>query len=315
VNDWITTTGGSVTRANTVPGQNVRLTFDAAAGQKLSVVASESGMSSSVRYVILRPDGSPLSGFGNGFIDATTLPAAGTYTILCDPYLADVGSMTVTPYNVADVTGEVTMGGPAVPVSLSTPGQNMAMTFQGTAGQKVTLTLTNSWFGFVPYGNVYVNVNKPDGALLGRVDVNGGSGPFFIDVMTLPSTGTYTITLDPSGTRTGGFQMSLNQVVDVTGTIAADGVAVTKTTSVSGQNVRLSFDGAAGQKVSLATSVSGFTGWPLVYILRPDGSVLGGPANSSLGPVTLPAAGTYTVFADPWNMETGTLTFTLTNVP
>jgi hypothetical protein len=67
--------------------------------------------------------------------------------------------------------------------------------------------------------------------------------------------------------------------------------------------------------VSLSTSISGFSSWPRQYILRPDGTVLSGPANASLGPVTLPAAGTYTVKSDPGEMQTGTMTFTLTTAP
>lgn len=313
----ITPGGASVTTSNSTPGQNMRLSFQGAAGQKVSVVSAVSGFTSWPRSYILRPDGTALTGPASEFLDAVVLPVAGTYTLLCDPLDGSTGTATFTAYNVTDLSGEVVAGGAAVPVSLTTPGQNMAMTFQGTAGRKMTLTLTNNWFGFIWYGNTYVKVNNPDGSVLGQLDVNAGSGPLFLDAMTLPSTGTYTITLDPPGQRTGGFQMNLNEVQDVTGTIAADGVAVTKTTNAPGQNVRLTFGGAAGQKVNLsvATSGSGFTGAPLLYILRPDGSVLVGPANFSMGPVTLPAAGTYTVFSDPVDVSVGTQTFTLTTVP
>jgi hypothetical protein len=315
VTGTITPGGASVTSSNSTPGQNIRLSFQGAAGQKVSVVSSDSGFTSWPRNYILKPDGTPLTGPANEFIDAVVLPVTGTYTLLCDPIDGTTGAITFTAYNVTDVTGEVVAGAPAVPVSLSTPGQNMAMTFQGTVGRKITLTLTNNWFGFVYYGNTYVKVNNPDGSLLGQVDVNAGSNPIFLDATTLPSTGAYTITLDPPAWRTGGFQLSLNEVEDVTGAIEADGVAVNKTTSAPGQNVLLTFDGAAGQKVSLSVAVSGFSSLPRHYILRPDGSVLAGPANNSIGPVTLPTAGTYTVFADPFDMSTGTQTFTLNTVP
>lgn len=315
VTGTITPGGASVTNSNSTPGQNIRLAFQGTAGQKVSVVSSVSGFTSWPRNSILKPDGTPLTSPVNEFIDAVVLPVTGTYTLLCDPIDGTMGTITFTAYNVTDVTGEVIAGGPAVPVSLATPGQNMAMTFQGTAGRKVTLTLTNNSFGFVAFGNTYVKLNNPEGSLLGQVDVNAGSNLIFLDATTLPATGTYTITLDPSGWRTGGFQMSLNEVEDVTGTIAADGVAVTKTTNAPGQNVLLTFDGTAGQKVSLSATASGFSGLPRLYILRPDGSALVGPANNSIGPVTMPANGTYTVFSDPVDIGTGTQTFTLTTVP
>ena len=150
---------------------------------------------------------------------------------------------------------------------------------------------------------------------MAQLDVNAGSGPIILDATALPSTGTYTISLDPSGARTGGFNLSLVEVVDVTGTIAPDSTPVTKTTTAPGQNIRLTFDAAAGQKVSLSTTVSGFSSWPALYIYKPDGTVLAGPASSSIGTTTLPVNGTYTILSDPYDTQTGTQTFTLTNVP
>lgn len=311
------TVGSTVTKSNTVPGQNVRLAFAGTAGQKVSVVMTHSGpnMAGTPSYSILRPDGSRLAGIGNSFIDATTIPANGTYTLLADPSMGDTGSMTMTTYNVVDVTGQIPLDGTPDGIAINTPGQNMAMTFQGTAGQKVTMTVTDNWFGFLWYWNTYLQLKKPDGTVIGQLDVNAGNYPLFLDATVLPDDGTYTVWLDPSGTRQGGFNLRMNLVSDVTGTITADGTQVTKTIGQAGQNVLLTFEGAAGQVVNLSTSITGFSSWPRQYILKPDGTPLVGPANATLGPVTLPAAGTYTVKSDPVDMQTGTLTFTLTTAP
>ena len=308
VTDTISVGGPSVTKSTTLPGQNMRLSFDGTAGQKVSVNTTISGWTSAPRLSLLRPDGSVLVGPNSYFLDATTLPSTGTY-------MDETGTITFTAYNVVDVTGTTSIGGPTVPVSLYTPGQNMSLTFDGTAGQKISLNITNNTFGYIPYGNTYVQIKKPDGTVLAQLDVNAGSGPIILDATALPSTGTYTISLDPSGARTGGFNLSLVEVVDVTGTIAPDGTPVTKTTTAPGQNIRLTFDGTAGQKVSLSTTISGFSSWPALYIYKPDGTVLAGPASSSIGTATLPVNGTYTILSDPYDTQTGTQTFTLTNVP
>ena len=93
--------------------------------------------------LISNPDGTNLVGStlvtGAGtFIDTRTLPAAGTYTIAIDPSAANVGSMTMTLYDVpADATAPISPGGAAATLAITTPGQNGRVTFAGTAGQRM----------------------------------------------------------------------------------------------------------------------------------------------------------------------------------
>ena len=70
------------------------------------------------------------------FLDTRVLPASGTYTILVDPQLADLGSMTLTLYDVPpDLTGSIAIGGPPASLTLGpVPGQNATLSFSGTAG-------------------------------------------------------------------------------------------------------------------------------------------------------------------------------------
>jgi hypothetical protein len=66
------------------------------------------------------------------FIDATALPATGTYTIAVDPQGAVMGSLTLTVYAVPpDATATVTPGGAGVGIANAVPGQNMRLTFPG----------------------------------------------------------------------------------------------------------------------------------------------------------------------------------------
>jgi large repetitive protein len=72
------------------PGQNGTVTFAGTAGERISLVGSN-GMSAQVSLAcdvnvsILKPDGttlvSPTCMEQSGFIDATTLPVTGTYSI------------------------------------------------------------------------------------------------------------------------------------------------------------------------------------------------------------------------------------------
>lgn len=73
------------------------------------------------------------------------------------------GTADFTLYNVpADVAGTITPGGAAVPVTLSTSGQDASLTFSGTTNQRVSLAMSGSTFGYY----IGVTIKKPDGTTL-----------------------------------------------------------------------------------------------------------------------------------------------------
>jgi hypothetical protein len=302
---------------NDVPGQNIDMPFEGTAGQKVSVRMTNGTMPGTL--FIRKPDGTNLAsvniGNDGGFLDAVTLPVSGTYKLYFDPTGAYTGQMSFTLYNASDVTGTLTAGGAAVPVAINVPGQRAVLTFSGTAGQRVNLSMTNGSFYWMAWSNVYLYLYNPDGSTLATVDLNG-QATSFIDTVTLNATGTYTIVLDPPDTRTGGITFTLNDVPpDVAGTITPGGPSVTKSNTVGGQNIAITFSGTAGQRVSLYTALGqGFGRWPYVSIYKPDGNRLVGPANAYIDAVTLPVTGTYTILGDPFDLETGQMTFTLYDV-
>src|SRR5207245_1093680 len=137
------------------------------------------------------------------FLDVLTLPVTGTYTVLVDPYSSNTGSATVTLYDVpADVSGTIVPGGSSVSVALNTPGQNARLTFSGTAGQRESANATNNTIA-----GVTLAVLKPDNTMLGSTFFSSSTG--FLDVLTLPTTGTYTLVVDPSSTNTGSGTVTL----------------------------------------------------------------------------------------------------------
>jgi uncharacterized protein YhfF len=268
---------------------------------------------------ILKPDGTALVsnryvGASGTFIDATTLPAAGTYTVVIDPQGAATGSATLTMYDVPpDVSGAITPGGAPVSISTTVPGQNARLTFSGTAGQRVSVKISSVTFSYAP-----ASIVGPDGKAVGGTTFFGTAGGF-MDVRSLPSTGTYAIVLDPPGTATGSATFTLYDVPpDVSGVLAF-GTPSSASMTTPGQNAKFTFDGAAGQRISLKVSPSTLS-QAYVSITKPDGtSFVGNTLFTTTGTFidtrALPIAGTYTVTVDPQGTATGAVTLTLFDVP
>src|SRR2546423_2841218 len=316
----ITPGGASSSISISTPGQNGRVTFTGAAGERISLNFTNASFSLALAS-ILNADGSQLVsnryiGTSGGFIDATTLPAAGTYSIVLDPQGPATGSATLTLYDVPpDAGGPITAGGASVTASTSVPGQNVRLTFSGTAGQRVSMGISS-----VTFSSAYASLLGPDGSPVGGSTFFGPGFASFMDTRTLPSNGTYAIVVDPPGTATGSATFTLYNVPpDITGTIAPGGAAARVDMGTPGQNAKLTFSGTAGQRISLNIGSSSFSSG-YMSIANPDGSSL---VNNTLFATTpqfvdtrtLPATGTYTVTIDPQGSATGGATFTLYDVP
>ncbi len=217
-----------------------------------------------------------------------------------------------------DVNGTVVAGGDPVTVTIPA-NENALITFSGTANQRVSLALSG-----VSIWMSDVSIRKPDGSDLVSPTVVFSSGKF-IETRTLPTTGTYTIFVDPFGSASGSMTLQLFDVpADAGGSIIPGGGAVTVTTGTPGQDARLTFSGSQGQRVSVKATGSNMTAQgAYVSILKPDGSTLASSypnlvTNSAmrfLDTATLPSTGTYTVLLDFYEHATGSGTVTLYDVP
>jgi hypothetical protein len=299
--------------------------FDATLGQHVSANLSSTFNQGywPVTISILSPlaatlrSNSPELG-GNVYLDSTTLPITGTYTALVVPSGSNTGSGTVTVYLFNDITG--TLSPCSVPcsgtnISSATPGQNIRLSFSGTAGLRLSAILNSTYNQ--DYWPVTLSVLTPYGSTLASNSPELG-GYAYIDSTAMPVSGTYTLLIDPSGTNVGSGSVVVYFFQDVTGTIAP-GTPANITTAVPGQNIRLTFNGTGGQQVGASLNSSYNQGyWPVTLsILNPDGTTLtsnspelGG--NVSVGPVALPTTGTYTVLIDPSGANTGSGTVSVT---
>ena len=153
------------------------------------------------------PDGSALISTsacmeGEGLMDVVTLPSSGTWTVFVDPKLDAVGDLTLHLYDVpADVSGTLTVGGAAVPITISAPGQKATFTLSGTAGQQATVRITGNTIGYTT-----VTLKKPDGST--ATSASSASTNFNLATQTLVD-GTYTVIVGPSGANTGSLNLAV----------------------------------------------------------------------------------------------------------
>ncbi|WP_223246705.1 hypothetical protein, partial [Sulfuriferula thiophila] len=131
--------------------------------------------------------------------------AAGTYSIVVTPASGATGSFTATLSS--DATGTLTSG-TAYNLNLTRAGQNGRLTFSGTTGDSVGINIaalvTNP-----ASQTAYVTVLKPDGTYLNAVTVYTTSGGY-INLASLPATGTYTVFVDPNYAVTASMQVTVD---------------------------------------------------------------------------------------------------------
>ena len=310
----ITVDGATVVAAITTANKTGLMVFNGTAGQRISVGLSAVTVPQFTGSVY-RPDGvvmtvpAPLFGTGGGSLDLGILPLTGTYTIFLDPVSTYTGNITVTVST--ELTGTITPGGAAVPITISRVGQNARYTFTGTVGQTISLGVTS-----VTIPSLAVSIVKPDGTNLvapTSFSTSGGA----IDSQVLPSTGTYAIFVDPAQASIGNVTIRLYNTPDITGTITLNGATVTPSLTVPGQRARYTFTGTAGQWVNLGLTAVTISS-SAVSMLKPDGTTLVSTTVSTSGgsldpTTTLPTTGTYTIVVDPTGLATGNMTLTLTS--
>ena len=285
-------------------GQDARLTFEGMAEQRVDLGVSDVSFGTGGRAVdvfILRPDGTTLTSklvTSNGRdLHTGPLPDTGTYTIVVDPL--DAKTVTLTLTLSQPVTGVIAIDGAPLPLTIGRPGQNARITFEGTAEQRVDLGVSDVSFGAGAEA-LEVSILDPVGTTLASQLVFSKGRSIHTDA--LPDTGTYTIVVDPEDANTVSLTLTLSE--PVTGALTIGGPAVPVTLR-PGQQARLTFEGAAGQRASLGiTEVSFGTGNnALISILKPDETALVsktiGTSGGDLDFGPLADAGTHTIVADP----------------
>ncbi|MEP7182351.1 MAG: hypothetical protein ABI886_09205, partial [Betaproteobacteria bacterium] len=315
------TVGTAYTATTSRAGQNLRLTLSGTAGPSpalefagLAFNAGSPGLS----VVLYKPDGTTwtsttLTATGTTWT-LPPFPVTGTYTVFVEPWTSHGGAATITALQLTPEAGAaLAIDGAAVAGTFATVGESARFVFSGTAGQNLGLGFTGLTLSAGTYANV--TAFKPDGNQL-TSDYCYLNGTYCsLNLSNLPATGTYSVVVQPASAATGSVQAWLSS--DLTGTLTV-GTAYTATTTRAGQNLRLTFVGAASQLLRLTTlgMVTAPAGQLVDFkIIRPDQSVhattSSGSASYSYDIAALTVAGTYALFVEPRASGAGAATVTM----
>jgi RHS repeat-associated protein len=197
------------------PGQNARYSVTMSAGEKVALRTNKSEFSGKYTIKWLNSKGETAysenwAGKENWFWDSKTFASAGTYTLLLDPEGTATGSVDLQLWETPDLTGQTitpSEGGGSATSTIKVPGQRELITFSGTASQLVTVKGQEST---IASGTMWVL--KPDGTKLSGSEASFTTSTNARKELTLPTTGTYTIVVDPPATGT-------NPVTNGTGSV------------------------------------------------------------------------------------------------
>jgi hypothetical protein len=308
----IPTDGTVTTQTYTAGGQNGSLTFTGSVGQRITLMAGAGTTTLKNTAVSIKaPSGASVLastgvGFAGGFYGPFTLAENGTYTISSNPPTYSTGSVDFQLWSVpADQAGTLTIGGGAQALSFATPGQNASLTFAGTSGQKVTLAITPVSLSGVNAATV--KVRKPDNTVLSTIAVTNSGA--LMEPISLPTTGTYTVSVDPTAQATGSISLNLFlSPADGSGTLVS-GTPTTVTLGSAGQNASYTISGTAGQYLSVRFANDSFSSLK-ASVTGPGNTTLMaaktfGSGGQFFDGVALPTTGTYKVVIDPQGVSTG----------
>jgi hypothetical protein len=294
-------------------GDTATASFDAKAGEKVFVQVPQSTLPSQCGSLrLLQPDGAELANGciinGAGYIDGTVLPVAGTYTISLSADSA--GDAALRLIRIADKQGTITPDGSAITVKIDQPGVVGRYTFSAQAGQRAYLDIPSSTFE--SQCGIILLID-PDGNEIANGCVVNHAGN--IDTATLPSTGQYTIVVDPGDTNTGQARLSLVLPTADTKAISVDGPTLSANLKKPGSIANFTFNAAAGQKIFIDIPKSELPSQcGLLTLHAPDGTTIGSgcvinhTGNLNDDGTILSATGQYTITLDPGAADTGNTT-------
>lgn len=274
------------TTAGTVPTPPCTIcydtqTFAGTAGQGV-IGTIVSSISSCMNWSVYKPDGTFLTS-SCGYFNLTNLPVTGTYTVRISSPIVGVGG-GYTVYYVAGGGGTsfgALTSGTTITDTLPIGGLT-SYTFSGTSGQGMQLRFAAPSLAW----NVNIRVYLPSGAYQ---NINTDSY-----VMTLPSTGTYTVVLQGASSTSGAF--SLAYVIG--GGAVSDGNlnsgdTVGPGTLPAGLMQSFTFNGTSGHAAAFSTGIS----FPITtYWYKPDGSYWTSYGGANwISTSSLPNTGTWTV--------------------
>jgi len=311
------TIDGAATQIQTAGGStsDAFLSFDGTTGERLGLGISPFSTTPAggmVVFTIYDPQGSVLTTCTRTVADqcdVPRLPMDGTYTLFVDPQGAPSASMSLLLTH--SVTATIQIDGPTINFTNTRPGQDGE--YQFTISQPTNLTLVLSGNTFEP-GSWFWLQNAAGQVVNGSpTSISSGQSASW-SFRPLPA-GSYTIGVSPWYVATGQATFAL--LSEDTGTLDIDGPPTTVNLSAS-RNGRYTFQGTAGDRTGLGVLPFSMTppGSGVTFtVYNPDGSQLTTchryEADSCDIP-PLPATGMYSLFVDPPDGRSASMSLYLT---
>lgn len=331
-NTTIGATPVGLTVPASTPGAIMALTFDATAGDSVSI-AGVTGAVSTGYYpglILYDPDGVEVT--VDNLVDGTTttqtllgpttVPLTGQYTLYFVTNPANTGSVSLsvaasagTPPPLTTIAASATVDGAGTKVTIPSGDshERVAVSFTGTAGQDVYATVRS---GGSKLGAATMTLVGPSGQIVvppTGITLSGSSN--ILTTTGLPAEGTYTLYFDPvSSSSHGTFTVQvLSQYAAGSMAIDGSGATVTIPAATPGQHIAVAFTGTAGQDLYINDDGSQNLDIASVSLIGPSAEQVtvpstsgGADAGTFLAPVGLPATGPYTLYVTLYPDTTGT---------
>lgn len=275
----LTTTGPVGTVTVDRAGQDAETTFQATAGDDLSL-GSSSTFTTSVFVTVFAPsgakviDGQSLSAGSTRTFILEDLPETGQYRVLIDPYQGAVGTLRLTLS--ADVVSTLLTDGAAQPLSIVRTGQRIQAQFEAPNTEFFGLALTD----IALTGSGEARLVGPEGGpgtYLGYVPAST-SVAFYLNKLTPGSKYTVVITPDQGGTGTAKLWLSTPvQAGALSSSQPTAGAAITR----PGQQLQFTYNAASGDGAALVMSSNTLPGSSRIAHWAP-----GATAAANLGSMT-----------------------------
>ncbi len=274
----------------TTPGQRASATIDLTTGDRVYIETVEHVDGD---LVLTGPDGRELATeFSFTDLGLLTAPTDGTYTVTIQPDNAATGIQRLVFHDVADDTTTPARIDNDTRLRITTPGQRASATIDLTTGDRVYIETVEHVDGDLV-------LTGPDGRELATEFSFTDLG-----LLTAPTDGTYTVTIQPDNAATGIQRLVFHDVADDTTTPARIDNDTRLRITTPGQRASATIDLTTGERIEIETRerING-----RLVVTGPNGNVVASVfASQDLGIVTADDAGTYTVTLEPEEASVGT---------
>lgn len=245
---------------------------------------------------------------GKGYVETTTIPADGTYTLQLRATEEDTGEARVKLYRITDQTAAIKPDGNAATALINKPGMQAHFTFTAEKGQRFFLNVPKTT---LPSQCTPLSITSPSGNDIANGCLINGKG--MIDTFIAPESGQHTVTLNPVETSTGSATLRLTTAYLETKTITL-GASTKLQFKKPGNEAEIRFNGSAGQRIyidmrgSTLPSQCGGIELRMPNGQKEGGCIIGSSDSFADKGIVLPVNGTYIFSLSPIEANTGDVT-------